>query len=85
VAEIHSGLVKSNLFPEFVQLMGPDKVSQNHQTDPCCAMANLGSPPQFTNVTNGITPRRWVHQANPSLSNLITTCVGSEDWLKVSQ
>jgi starch phosphorylase len=47
-------------------------------------MANLGSSSQFTNVTNGITPRRWVHQANPSLSNLITTCVGSEDWLKVS-
>jgi starch phosphorylase len=30
----------------------------------------------------GITPRRFVHQANPELSNLITQCIGTEDWLK---
>ncbi|KAI5452290.1 Non-essential glycogen phosphorylase [Naganishia albida] len=38
-------------------------------------------PDKFMNVTNGITPRRFVHQANPELSNLITQCIGTEEWL----
>ncbi len=33
-------------------------------------------PGRFRNVTNGITPRRWLHQANPSLSRLITSAIG---------
>ncbi|KAJ3081071.1 Non-essential glycogen phosphorylase, partial [Quaeritorhiza haematococci] len=37
---------------------------------------------KFTNVTNGITPRRWLHQANPKLSELITQKLGSDAWLK---
>ncbi|CAH7685569.1 putative glycogen phosphorylase [Phakopsora pachyrhizi] len=40
-------------------------------------------PDHFTNVTNGITPRRWLLQCNPALSNLITEVFeGSKDWLK---
>ena len=34
-------------------------------------------PGKFTNVTNGITPRRWLNQANPGLTNLIQTAIGS--------
>ena len=33
-------------------------------------------PGQFQNKTNGITPRRWLRKANPSLSSLITDKIG---------
>ncbi|MGZ8804950.1 MAG: glycogen/starch/alpha-glucan phosphorylase, partial [Microbacterium sp.] len=34
-------------------------------------------PGKFTNVTNGVTPRRFLRLANPSLSGLITEALGS--------
>ena len=34
-------------------------------------------PDKFTNVTNGITPRRFMRLANPPLSRLITEAIGS--------
>lgn len=33
-------------------------------------------PERFTNVTNGVTPRRWLAQASPSLSSLIDKRLG---------
>jgi len=59
VAEMHSRLVKSSLFPEFDELY----------------------PGKLTNVTNGITPRRWLKACNPSLSKLIDKKIGV-DWPK---
>jgi glycogen phosphorylase len=59
VAEMHSRLVKSSLFPEFDELY----------------------PGKLTNVTNGITPRRWLKACNPSLSKLIDKKIGA-DWPK---
>jgi starch phosphorylase len=59
VAEIHSGLVKTSLFPEFVDL----------------------TPAKFQNKTNGVTPRRWILQANPSLSKVISKAVETDEWV----
>ena len=39
VAELHSELIKTTIFKDFVKFYGPSK---------------------FVNVTNGITPRRWL-------------------------
>ena len=33
-------------------------------------------PEKFTNVTNGITPRRWLQVANPKLTSLIKEAIG---------
>ena len=35
-------------------------------------------PGKLTNVTNGITPRRWLNQANPALTSLIEMVIGQE-------
>ncbi len=61
VAELHSDLIQTTIFKDFVNIYGPDK---------------------FTNVTNGITPRRWLHQANPRLSDLIASKLGGYEFLK---
>jgi glycogen phosphorylase len=38
-------------------------------------------PEKFQNVTNGITHRRWLLEANPGLSSLITDAIG-DGWTK---
>ena len=38
-------------------------------------------PQKFNNKTNGITPRRWLYQANPGLSELITDAIG-DTWVR---
>lgn len=39
------------------------------------------SPEKFTNVTNGVTPRRWMVLSNPKLTSLITDKIG-DSWIK---
>jgi starch phosphorylase len=38
-------------------------------------------PEKFTNVTNGVTPRRFMVLSNPRLANLITNKIG-DGWIK---
>jgi len=57
VSELHSQLLKCNLFRDFYELY----------------------PEKFTNVTNGITQRRWLMKANVKLSDLITDTIG-DSW-----
>jgi glycogen phosphorylase len=38
-------------------------------------------PDRFNNKTNGVTPRRWLQQANPALSALITQTIG-DGWIR---
>lgn len=38
------------------------------------------SPGKIVNMTNGITPRRWLNQANPGLAALITSKIG-KGWI----
>jgi len=38
-------------------------------------------PDKLVNITNGVTPRRWLLLSNPGLSALITSVIG-EEWIK---
>ncbi len=38
-------------------------------------------PGKFENVTNGITPRRWLRKANPGLSELVSERIG-DAWIR---
>jgi len=59
VAQIHSDLLKNDVFPEFYTLW----------------------PKKFLNMTNGVTPRRWLHQANPDLSMILTSYLRTPNWI----
>src|SRR5882757_640527 len=38
-------------------------------------------PGKFGNMTNGVTPRRWIALANPRLTRLLCNAIG-EDWIR---
>lgn len=58
VAELHSTILKRDIFPEFEEMR----------------------PGLFTNVTNGVTQRRWLLSCNPKLAKMITDLIGNE-WI----
>ena len=41
---------------------------------------NTVSPEKFRNVTNGVTPRRWIVLSNPRLATLLTRTIGNQ-WI----
>jgi len=38
-------------------------------------------PNKFQNKTNGVTPRRWLQQANPPLAAVISKWLGAQQWV----
>merc|ERR1719161_3433769 len=42
---------------------------------------SCGETNKFVNMTNGVTPRRWIHLANRPLSDIFTKYLGTHKWL----
>merc|ERR1719335_1167108 len=42
---------------------------------------STGEPNKFVNMTNDVTPRRWIHLANRPLSDIFTKHLGTQKWL----
>ncbi|KAL2552257.1 Alpha-glucan phosphorylase 1 [Forsythia ovata] len=68
VAEIHSEIVKNEVFNDFFQRFSFVKFLQLW-------------PEKFQNKTNGVTPRRWIQFCNPDLSTIITKWIATEGWV----
>src|SRR5258708_15116431 len=81
VAELHSQLVKVHTLQYSVGF--PIAHFWSPQTTILKEFSEF-YPGKFGNITNGITPRRWLDQCNPGLSALITETLGGKKdaWLK---
>jgi len=66
VAALHSELLKNWLFRDFVEYY--NRLDKKYAD-------------KFINVTNGVTPRRWLLCTNPKLADLINRKVGHEEWI----
>ena len=66
VARIHTELIKNLLFKDFNKYY---KELEHKKED------------KFINITNGVTPRRWILCTNSELSKLITQKLGHNQWI----
>eukprot|EP01022_Parablepharisma_sp_SALTPOND_P034495 TRINITY_DN91_c0_g3_i1.p2 TRINITY_DN91_c0_g3~~TRINITY_DN91_c0_g3_i1.p2 ORF type:complete len:1131 (-),score=200.71 TRINITY_DN91_c0_g3_i1:5812-9204(-) len=66
VAALHTDLIRNWLFRDFVEYY--NRLDKKYHD-------------KFINVTNGVTPRRWLLCTNPKLAELITDKLGHEEWV----
>jgi starch phosphorylase len=62
------------------KINGVSKLHSNLMKKTIFSDFNEQFPDKFTNVTNGITPRRWLRQCNRELADLISDYIG-DDWV----
>ena len=67
VAALHTEIIRNTLFRHFVEYF--NKIDPVKYKD------------KFLNVTNGVTPRRWIACANPLMTQLITQKLGHSEWI----
>lgn len=60
---------------------GVSKIHTNLMKETIFADFNKLFPGKIINITNGITPRRWLYLANPGLSELISSRIGDR-WVR---
>ena len=71
----HLGIVGSH------SVNGVSKLHSQLLKDSIFNEFNMFYPDKFNNKTNGITPRQWLMSANPGLSKLIRSAIGT-GWMK---
>ncbi len=67
VAALHTEILKKVLFKDFVDYF--------NKLDPVLYKDKL------INITNGVTPRRWIVCSNPKLTDLISRRLSSDEWI----
>ena len=67
VAALHTELLRNWLFKDFVEYF--NKLDYHQYKD------------KIINITNGVTPRRWVVCTNPQMTDLISKKLGHSEWI----
>jgi len=67
VAALHTDILRKHLFKDFVEYF--NKLDYNLYKD------------RIINITNGVTPRRWVACTNPEMTAIITQKLGHAEWI----
>lgn len=70
ISRLQATVLRRELFPHFIKYHGFLRTIEHRVQH------------QFICIDSGVSPRRWLHNANRPLSNLITNRIGSSEWHK---